>query len=421
MKIIFKNKYRLQTSLVLLFVFMQFGSLAQIKKDSIVTCAVKSLPDIFKKRDSIQVIKPTKNSFFLIIPIIGVQPANGFMYGAVAQYTFKGKSIIDKYSSVNLGATHTTKNQLLINLKNNLILNNNKIYLSGDWRYYIFSQGNFGLGTDIIPRDRKNTDFQFEAIEEPMKYNYFKFHQTISFQVIKNLYVGSGLHIDGYTDIEDQNLDIENNQFTNHYNYSNKYGFTDKEYYVNGLSFNMVFDSRDNQVNTNSGWFANINYRVNPEIGRNQKSSQVLFSEYRYFIPLSKTNFQHVLAFWAYGQFLTGGNVPYLNLPAIGWDQRSRGGKGYTQGLFRGFNLVYFETEYRFPISCNKLFSGTIFSNFTTASNKENNIRLFQYVQPAVGLGLRILIDKPTRTNIIANYGWGRNSEAFYLNAGETF
>ena len=167
--------------------------------------------------------------------------------------------------------------------------------------------------------------------------------------------------------------------------------------------------------------FANINYRVNPEIGRNQQSSQVIFSEYRYFIPLSKTNFQHVLAFWTYGQFLIGGNVPYLNLPAIGWDQRSRGGKGYTQGLFRGFNLVYFETEYRFPISCNKLFSGTVFSNFTTASNKENNIQLFQYVQPAVGVGLRILIDKPTRTNIIANYGWGRDSEAFYLNAGETF
>lgn len=113
--------------------------------------------------------------------------------------------------------------------------------------------------------------------------------------------------------------------------------------------------------------------------------------------------------------------MPYLNLPSIGWDQRSRGGKGYVQGLFRGFNLVYFETEYRFPISCNKLLSGTLFSNFTTASNKENNIKLFQYIQPAIGLGLRILIDKPTRTNIIANYGWGRNSEAFYLNAGETF
>ncbi|KAB1157665.1 BamA/TamA family outer membrane protein [Flavobacterium luteum] len=420
-KVILSTKYLFKAFLLLFFVFMQFSVIGQSKKDSTKVCPIKSLPEIFKKKDSVLVIKPMKNSFFLIIPIIGVQPANGFMYGTVAQFTFKGKSIIDKFSSVNLGATFTTKNQLLVNLKNNLILNDNKIYLSGDWRYYVFSQGNFGLGTDIIPNNRKDTDFQFESIEEPMKYNYFKFHQTVSFQVIKNLYFGAGLHVDGYTNIVDQKLDVANNQLTNHYNYSKKYGFTDAEYYVNGLSMNMVFDSRDNQVNTNSGWFANINYRINPQVGRNQQSSQVLYSEYRYFLPLSKTNFQHVLAFWTYGQFLINGNVPYLNLPSIGWDQRSRGGKGYTQGLFRGFNLVYFETEYRFPISCNKLLSGTLFSNFTTASNKENNIKLFQYIQPSVGLGLRILIDKPTRTNIIANYGWGRNSEAFYLNAGETF
>jgi hypothetical protein len=42
-------------------------------------------------------------------------------------------------------------------------------------------------------------------------------------------------------------------------------------------------------------------------------------------------------------------------------------------------------------------------------------------MQPAVGVGLRILIDKATRTNLVMNYAWGRHSKAFYLNAGETF
>jgi hypothetical protein len=79
------------------------------------------------------------------------------------------------------------------------------------------------------------------------------------------------------------------------------------------------------------------------------------------------------------------------------------------------------EVEYRFPISCNQLLSGTVFVNATTTSDKERDIRLFQYIQPAVGVGFRILIDKATRTNLILNYGWGRDSEAFYLNAGETF
>jgi hypothetical protein len=147
----------------------------------------------------------------------------------------------------------------------------------------------------------------------------------------------------------------------------------------------------------------------------------VLFAEYRYFKPLSKKNEQHVLGVWAFGQFVTSGRVPYLNLPAIGWDQRSRSGKGYTQGLFRGFNMVYLETEYRFPITCNQLISGTVFADFTTTSDKDRNVHLFSNIQPAVGFGLRILIDKATRTNLILNYAWGRHSKAFYLNAGESF
>jgi len=138
-------------------------------------------------------------------------------------------------------------------------------------------------------------------------------------------------------------------------------------------------------------------------------------------LPLSKLNKQHVFSIWATGQFVTVGTVPYLNLPSIGWDQRSRSGKGYVQGLFRGQKTVNFETEYRFPIKCNNLISGTVFGNLTSTSDKDRNIRLFQYIQPAVGLGLRVLIDKATRTNLVMNYAWGRHSKAFYLNAGESF
>lgn len=415
-----KNRQFLSISF-LLFVFLQYSVKAQNTDDLDIYCPVKSLPELFKEKDSVLVIKPKKNNFFLIIPIIGSQPATGFSYGFVTQYTFKGKKVDDKYSSINLGATYTEKKQMLINAKNSVMLNNNKMFLSGDWRFYIFSQSNYGLGTDIIPPKYRNTDFDLNDIEEPMSYNYFKFHQTVSLEVKNNYYVGAGIHLDWYTTITDKNLDVANGKYTNHYNYNKKYNFNSNEYVVNGLSLNLLYDSRDNQINTNRGMFANINYRINPAFNQSQDVSTVLFGEYRYFLPLSKYNSQHVFSLWAISQFVTTGNVPYLNLPSIGWDQRSRSGKGYTQGLFRGQKLVYFETEYRFPISCNQLVSGTIFANFTSTSDKDREIRLFQYIQPAVGLGLRILIDKATRTNLVLNYAWGRNSDAFYLNAGESF
>jgi hypothetical protein len=415
------DKRHLLSISFLLFAFGQFSAKAQDLGDSKKTCPVKSLPELFKKKDSVLVLKPKKNNFFLIIPIIGSQPATGFSYGFVTQYTFKGRKVDDKYSSINLGATFTEKKQLLINVKNSVMLNNNKMFLSGDWRFYIFSQPNYGLGTDIIPPTYREQDFDLDALKEPMSYNYLKFHQTASWEVKNNYYVGAGVHLDWYTTITDENLDVLAGQLTNHYNYSKKYDFNENEYFVNGLSLNLLYDSRDNQINTNNGMFANINYRFNPALTTSQHASNILFMEYRYFLPLSKYNKQHVFSVWATGQFVTSGTVPYLNLPSIGWDQRSRSGKGYIQGLFRGQKMVYFESEYRFPISCNQLISGTVFTNFTSASDKDREVRLFQYVQPAVGLGLRILIDKATRTNLVLNYALGRHSKAFYLNAGESF
>jgi hypothetical protein len=403
----------------LLFCFAPELISAQIKTDSIVACRIKTLPDLFKKESPIFSPKPLKNSFFLLIPIIGAQPATGFVYGGAGQYTFKGKKETDKYSSVNLSTTYTTKKQVLLNAKNNLLIKNNRLFFSGDFRFYIFSQDNYGLGTDIIPSN--NNDFDFDELKQPMDYNYFKFHQTVSWKVGTDFFVGAGIHLDAYTDIQDKNLDVANSQFTDHYNYSKKYGFSDKEYYVNGISLNLVHDSRDNQINANQGWFGNVNYRINPSFGKNQSSSSVLFVEYRYFKSLSKVNNQHVICIWTYGQFLVSGVLPYLNLPTIGGDQRSRSGRGYTQGVFRGFDLVNLETEYRFPISCNQLISGTVFANFTSTSDKDRNVSLFQYIQPAVGVGLRILLDSKTRTNLIVNYAWGHESKGFYLNAGETF
>lgn len=304
-------------------------------------------------------------------------------------------------------------------MKNSVLLNDNKVFLNGDYRLYLFSQSNYGLGTSILPPDEE--DFDISSIAQPMEYNYFKFFQTASWLVSDNFYIGAGINIDWYSNIEDEQLDVANGQFTHHYTYNLKYGFNNDEYFLNGVSFNVTYDSRDNQVNARSGWYANINYRINPDIFNSQDNSNVLYAEYRNFIPVSKKSDKYILALWAYGQFVVRGNVPYLNLPAIGWDSRSRSGEGYTQGLFRGLSLVYMSTEFRFPITCNEVIGGTVFTNFVTTNNDDNSTKLFQYIQPAVGVGLRILIDKATRTNLVADFAKGRKSDGFYLNAGETF
>ncbi len=61
-----------------------------------------------------------------------------------------------------------------------------------------------------------------------------------------------------------------------------------------------------------------------------------------------------MIGFWTYGWFVTSGDVPYMDLPAVGWDQFGRSGRAYTQGRFRGEDMWYGEAEYRFPLQKTK-------------------------------------------------------------------
>ena len=414
----------LKAKILFLFVFSLSFSQTIIaqeeKKEGEKKHPLCSIVDLFTKEDTLKISKSNSNRKLIAFPTLGYQPANGFSLGFMSQLSFKIKKE-NKTSLLSGGASYSSQKQILTYLNNNMYISNDRFFFSGDFRYYVFSQSNYGLGSDIIPWGAEFKDFDSKTIEQPMNYDYFKFHETISFNIFPSFFIGLGVHFDSYSNIKDKLLDVANEQYTHHYNYSKKHGFSDTNYAVNGVSMNFIYDTRDNLINTNNGLYLNLNYRYNPQTDLNKKESTTLLIESRYFIPISKTNKQHVIGFWAYGQFLTSGQLPYLNLPAIGWDQNSRSGKGYTQGLFRGTNLMYFESEYRFPITKNQMVSGTVFANATTASDIDKNLNLFESIQPAIGVGLRILLDKTTLTNFIVNFGLGRDSKTFYFNDGEGF
>ncbi|HEY4195133.1 MAG TPA: hypothetical protein VGM63_06340 [Mucilaginibacter sp.] len=95
-------------------------------------------------------------------------------------------------------------------------------------------------------------------------------------------------------------------------------------------------------------------------------------------------------------------------------------GRGYIQGRFRGAQMVYAETEYRYRITSDGLLGGVVFFNAESFS-AEPGTRL-QAVQPAVGPGLRIKLNKVSRTNICVDDGFGRqDSHGLFINVGEIF
>jgi hypothetical protein len=175
-------------------------------------------------------------------------------------------------------------------------------------------------------------------------------------------------------------------------------------------------------INPYTGHFLMISWRGSMELLGNKSNAHFFSLEWRSFHPLSSRNPRHLMAFWVLGNFAPEGQFPYLILPATAYDQRSRSARGYTQGRFRGNNLLYGEAEYRFPISqCNGLWGGVLFVNATTANNPTQSLGLFESVKPGYGLGLRLMVDKKTRTNLAIDFGFGDKSSGFYLAASETF
>jgi outer membrane protein assembly factor BamA len=416
--------------IVFLFVFQQFSSSAQ---DSLLNseCAQRDLADAIRNALN----KPPKPkaesaSSFLAFPIIGSNPATGFMYGLGGQYAFK-MAESTKFSIMSGSLQATTKNQYLVIFKNNIYTKKDKIFFTGDWRYQIFSQSTYGLGTNAPTGGVLEYQFglagietNYDSLAQPMKYNFIRIHQSMAFKIKKSMYLGFGFMLDGYSKINDERLRLNpgDTLITSHFAYSKKYGFSTDKYYASALNAAFVIDKRDNMIQPYKGYFLNVGWRGALKILGSEKNANMTNIEWRSYHNVSPRNPAHLVAFWLIGEFSPEGQFPYMTLPATAYDQRSRSARGYTQGRFRGNNYTYGEAEYRFPISkCGGVWSGVAFLNASTANNPVQKLALFESIQPGYGLGLRIMLDKATRTNLTLDYGFGNKSSGFYLAVSETF
>ncbi len=372
---------------------------------------------------------------FVPLPVIAANPAVGFMYGVApsASWLLGDKSTTSRSSMVS-SVVYTTKKQLLLTLKSTVFTGNDGWVLMGDWRYFDTSQPTYGLGTgpqsDRLVADGleyDDGDFSTGILEaQMMEFKFIRFHESALKRVgDSRFFAGLGYHLDIHYDINDQLLDLDTlpPSITSHYAYSQDRGFDDEGYTLSGVSFNGLYDTRDNTVNPYSGRYGFISFRFNPEFIGSDRSSTMFWAEYRDYFGLSKKRDRHLLAFWTYGSFVTSGELPYLDIPAVGWDQFGRSGRAYPQGRFRGEGLAYAEMEYRFPLQKDKeTFGGVLFVNGTTASNQDADINLFEAIEPGVGVGWRIMLDKNARTNLSLDYAWGAyGAQGFYLNVNETF
>jgi len=372
-----------------------------------------------------------------VLPAFAYNPTVGFLFGAVGIFgMYLGDPETTTISSVQAMVLYTTKSQFITQVNSTILTERNTWEFQGDWRFMIFNQDTFGLGTGHSPVSQGftiNGIGTTAAVEgaQHMDMNLLRFRQNALRQVWGGLYVGPGLSFDRYYGIVDQRLDLSASPpvVTSHYAYNSIEGFGTKAYNTSGLSLNVLYDTRDSTINAYKGVYASLSYQWNPTWFGSSKDSSFLSAELRTYLGLSSSVPRNVLAFWVIAQGQVSGALPYLALPSIGWDAKNRTGRGWIQGRFRGTAEIYTEAEWRFRITDNGLLGGVVFANMSTFTRPAVSIpgyteageSLFEHPRFAGGVGLRIMQNRQSRTNITLDLTVADKTVGFYFGAGEAF
>ena len=357
----------------------------------------KKKPDLFKKK------KENLNGPFLTtIPYPGYTLATGVAAIAPINISFyTNKKEKGELSFFNSNFQYTQFKQIVAFSISNVFFGHDKWELIGDYRYYHFPTYTYGLGslTSLANEDR-------------IDYSQLRVYQLLMHKIANNLDVGIGYHLDYHWGIDDFNAD---NGITTDFQ---RYGFS-KTSLSSGLSANLLYDSRDNPNNPKGGFYFNLQVRTTLQALGSNSNWNSLTLDCRKYVRLP-TKWYTEFAFWAYIWYTINGNPPYLDLPATGWDMFNNTGRGYVMGRYRGLNMLYFETEFRFGILRNGLLGGVVFANIESVSEWPSNN--FTTVQPGVGIGLRLKLNKRTNTNSAIDYGFGTGgSRGFAFNFNEVF
>ncbi len=359
-----------------------------------------------KKENEKKTGRKERKKEFGALPYVASSPSAGVKFGAVTNAHYRiGNHPDTKKSAGTISLAYTTKKQLFFYLRDLTYFSRNKWAADFDIRYNNNNENTYGLGSGT-PKEAK----------EQLDFSTIRTNISLMYGILPTLYVGGGVNYNRYYDITGYAESASDPYFQ----YNSSRGIDPTKSIAAGYNISALFDTRDNIINAYSGINARAVYSSLLKIMGSDQAWQHLWLEFRAFKSLTQ-NHRHRLAFWANASMILDGEVPYMNLPATGYDLMGKSSYGYTIGRFRGDKLLFGQLEYRVGLTNNDLLGAVLFGNATTVSAPDHTVKLFDYLDPAGGVGLRIKLNKFSRTNISVDYAIGKNSSGLYIDIAETF
>lgn len=462
---------KIRLTLTMLYIMMSFFVKAQ-SEDKIFNYNPDNydLGGLFaKKGTATKVDTNWTDTKWAIFPAIAINPAIGTGYGfGITAGKYLGDPKTTRMSAMSSTPIYTSKGQLFVPVRLTVYTKDEEYFLNGTYIWRHFPLGTYGLGSNSI-----------ELNGDLLDSKTFTFWQTVNKKIGDGIFIGAGYALDYYYDFIDTRADfIENYIGENrgekitakdvialeHYGkeagydmkiseIENAAGFvsdwnkgdkTAKEmqreylpsvyqkYYQDkfedtpedinqgkeissSLMLNFILDKRDNQLNPYTGTYFNVYSRLSYEWLGSTTEYQFVQYDYRQYWEMPWLN-KNILGLWGTGAF-TFGDPVYTGLPAIASDPFLRSGRGWTAGRLKGMDMMYTELEYRMPVY--NLLGVVGFVNGSQFSDMDRN---FGELKLGYGFGLRMKLNKESRSNFALDFGWNEEGYAgFYMQLNETF
>lgn len=367
----------------------------------VIDIAVKILKINPGKADS---TRQNKKVHFSLVPTGGASPGGGAaIVTALNAAFYTGPVSTTSLSTVTFSPWFSFDGKFVFPIRQLIWFPNNKFLSKGDTRFMIYPQETWGLGG-------KNEKEKHVVLD----YNYVRVYQSLLKGIGKKVFLGAGYTLDYHygLSISEDSSHLPEIAF---YDYKDQLLNSSVS---SGPVLNFLIDTRRNPINPDGGFYFATDYRFNLDELGSTEDWQSVYVDMRKYFSFSKKQ-KNLLAFWTYYWAVVNGNVPYLDLPSIGWDYQNHSGRGFQQSRYRGKRLFYLESEYRRAISKNGLWGFVLFANLHSAS--EYLTDRFVYWHPAAGCGVRLKFNKISQTNISVDFGFSKDFFGIDLALGEVF
>ena len=352
------------------------------------------------------------SAMLVISPVIGARPVAGAFVGVAGNVAFRmGTPETTRISSAVGSFTVSTSRQVSLTAKTTAFGSEERWRLETDYRLQWTSQEMFGLGMPPPLDDAQLTRF-----------DYLRAYQAVYREVVPFLHVGGGLYFDRHADVRPDQDDDPRWADSPYVAYSTANGFPLDTQTSAGFGGEVVWDSRDNFINPDKGMLARGGYKllIDDFLGGDSTWGRVNL-DLRAYRAVRRSP-AHKLAMWLYADVAAHGTAPYFQLPSTANDTYTRSGRGYAEGHFRGEKLAFAELEYRGRLTANGLLGMVVFANATSVADTSTGQALFDRAAPGGGAGLRLLMNKRSKTNIAFDVGFGeRGNRGIYLAIQEAF